>query len=126
MKYVLIVFCIVFIITALDLYISGYIENSAEKMLSYIQNAKSALQRNDMATATAEIKSMREEWESYEPRWEIYVDHRETERVDTLLTRLEAMAEANTPETMMPEFQELEFFLTHISDKQKFRPENIL
>lgn len=126
MKYLVIIVTILLVITALDLYITGYIESSAEKMLDIIKTAQDALGRNDMDTVNRQIEAMRREWETDESRWEVFTDHRETENVDTLLTRLEGMAAANTPETMLPEFQELQFFLQHITEKQKFRPENIL
>ena len=126
MKYLVITVSIPLVITALDLYISGYIENSAEKMLESVKTAQDALTRGDMETVGKQIEAVRRDWEADESRWEVYTDHRETENVDTLLTRLEGMVAGQTPELMMPELEELEFFLTHITEKQKFRPENIL
>ena len=125
MKAVIIMVAIVAIIGALNGYTGYFIDNSADELLSGINEAKQAVQAGDQAAASDRVKKLRDGWESVESRWEVLEDHREIDRIDTLMTHLEAMADTGVLDTMMPELDELAFFLTHIDDKHKIKMENI-
>jgi hypothetical protein len=118
--------CIVAIIWSLNIWAGSFIDKSTDKLLEDIDATKDAAQSGDAGATDLQVEELRYEWESVESRWEILVDHREVDRIDTLMTHLEAMAEVNTLDTLVPELDELEFFLTHIDDKHQIRPENIL
>lgn len=126
MKAVIIMVAIVVIIFALNTYAGSYIDSSAKKMLTNLEEIKKAVQSSDVNTANSEIKKLRDQWEGVESHWEILVDHREIDRIDTLMTHLEAMGSSNSLDTIMPELEELSFFFTHIDDKHKIKAENIL
>lgn len=126
LKAVVIMLCIVAIIWALNICAGSFIDRSTDKLLDSIDSTKDAAESGDAQATDLEVEKLRYEWESMESRWEILVDHREVDRIDTLMTHLEAMAEVNTLDTLVPELDELAFFLTHIDDKQQIRAENIL
>jgi hypothetical protein len=125
MKRIIIILVIIAIICALNIYTGIFINTSSVELRSEIDQTKTALQAKDNATAASQIKKIRNQWESVESRWEVLVDHRDVDRIDTLMTHLEAMAATDSWDTVMPELDELAFYLTHIDDKQKFRVENI-
>lgn len=126
LKAVIIMVVILAIIFTLNAYAGNYIDNSAKKLLADLENIKTMVQAGDVNTLNSEIKSLRDEWEGVESHWEILVDHREIDRIDTLMTHLEAMGKTGSLDTIMPEIEELAFFLTHIDDKHKIKAENIL
>jgi hypothetical protein len=125
LKTAVIILAIVVIIGMLNGVVCSFISGSTDKLTPYIANATAAVKAGDMNAAAGQIRELKKEWDGKESIWEAFVDHSETERVETLLTRLEGMIEANTPDQMLPELQELDFFFTHLNDKQKFRLENI-
>lgn len=118
--------CIVAVILALDFGAASYIHRSSEKLLTYTQTARDAASRADMPAIREQVKELRDEWEAVESKWESLVDHREIDRIDTLMTHVQAMAAEGALEELIPELEELAFFITHIDDKHKIRPENIL
>lgn len=125
MKPIVIMLVIVAIIWALNSYTCMFIGNSSEELLSSIEEVKQAVQANNTGDTTGKISRLRNEWESAESRWEVLVDHKEVDRIDTLVTHLEGMAQAGSLETMMPELEELSFFVSHIDDKHKIKLENV-
>ena len=125
MKSISILLSIVVIILLLNVFISGFIQSSANSMLSILTRTKEAMSAGDNKAVTEEIRRLRKEWEADESRWEACIDHNEVDKIDTLLTRMEAMAATGTLDTMLPELQELEFFLSHVNDKNKLKVENI-
>jgi hypothetical protein len=126
LKPVIIILAIIAIIWVLNAYCGIYIDNTSGKLLNYIDTAKIAVKAKDVDTLNAQVKQLRSEWEGMESHWEVLVDHREIDRIDTLMTHLEAMSSIGSLDTIMPELEELAFYLTHIDDKHKIRPENIL
>jgi hypothetical protein len=125
MKAIIIMLAIVAIIWALNGYTCAFISSSSDEMLSSIDKVKHAVESEDQNGAGGQIDDLRSEWEAVESRWEVLVDHREVDRIDTLMTHIEGMAKAGTLDTMMPELDELAFFFTHINDKHKLKVENI-
>lgn len=125
MRAVIIMLAIVAIILALNCYAGSFINDNSNELLSSIDKVKQAVQAGDLDAAGGRINDLRGEWESAESRWEVLVDHREVDRIDTLVTHLEGMAKAGTLDTMLPELDELSFFFKHINDKEKLRAENI-
>lgn len=126
MKAAVIMLCIVAIIWALNIGAGSYIDVSSEKLLSTIDSARDAVAAGDAEAVRGWVKKLREDWEKTESKWEMLVDHREIDRIDTLMTHLEAMSATGSLEDLVPELEELSFFITHIDDKHKIRPENIL
>ncbi len=125
MKSAAIILGIVLIIFALNIWVGHFVNQHIDEMMPHIDNAESALRAGDVEKAAENIKALKEKWDSSEKMWEAFVDHRESENVETLLTRLQAMIQAGTPELMLPELEELQFFFEHLNDKQKFMLENI-
>jgi len=125
MKSVVIIVVIIAIIWAFNGYTSMFIGDSSRELLGYVEKIEDAAKAGDMFTTNEQIGLLHGEWEGVESRWEMLVDHREVETVDTLMTRLKAMAATGALDDMMPELEELAFFLTHIDDKHKIRAENI-
>jgi hypothetical protein len=126
LKAVLIMLAIIAIIWALDAFSSGYVDKSSDILLTYVDKAREAASKGDMKTVKEQMDGLRDKWEAVESHWESLVDHREIDRIDTLMTHLQAMAAAGTLELLIPELEELSFFITHINDKHKIRAENIL
>jgi Glu-tRNA(Gln) amidotransferase subunit E-like FAD-binding protein len=126
LKAAIIMLCIVAVVIALNAFTACYINNSSEKLLSYVNEAREAASKGDIEAIHEQVNKLRDEWEVYESRWEMLVDHREIDRIDTLVTHLQAMAAAGALEDLIPELEELAFFITHIDDKHKIRAENIL
>lgn len=116
---------IVALIIVLDCIVSSYISASTDEIMPHIERARQALETGDPPAATAEIEEMKQKWDDCEQYWESFIDHRETENVETLLARLAAMGRAGTPELILPELEELSFFFEHLNDKQKLIFENI-
>lgn len=125
MKSVAIILAIIAIIWILNGYTSLYIGNSSKELLGYVDEAKKAVKAEDMYNANVQVGMLRAEWETVESHWEALVDHREIDRIDTLMTHLEAMAGTGGLDDMLPELEELAFFLTHIDDKHRIWAENI-
>ena len=125
MKTTVIMLVIVLIILVLNGYVGGFIANNAEELMPHIKAAKTALNSGNVEEAARQVNQLKEKWDSKESIWEAFINHGDSEHVETLLTRLEAMAAAGTPELMLPELEELEFFFTHLTDTQKFKLENI-
>jgi hypothetical protein len=126
LRAVVIMLCIIAAIWALDIGTGIYIDRSSEKLLSYIETSRDAASKGDTETIHEQVKELRAKWEAAESRWEMLVDHREIDRIDTLMTHVQAMAAEGALEPLIPELEELAFFITHIDDKHKIRPENIL
>lgn len=125
MKSVAIILVIIALIWILNGYTSLYIGNSSEELLGYVDEAKKAVKAKDMYNTNVQVGKLRARWETVESHWESLVDHREIDRIDTLMTHLQAMAGTGGLDDMMPELEELAFFLTHIDEKHKIRAENI-
>lgn len=125
MKSAAIILVIIIIVSVLNACVGGFVTAGIDSLSPYIDKAKEALHAGDLAEVDRQIQGLKDHWDEKESIWEAFVDHRDSEEVETMLTRLEAMVTAQTPELMLPELQELEFFLDHLSDMQKFRLENI-
>lgn len=125
LKSTAIILAIVIIISILNAWVGGFVSAGIEGLLPHIEGAQAALAAGDLAEADRQIDALKEKWDSRETIWEAFVDHRDSEEVETMLTRLSAMIEAGTPERMLPELKQLEFFLDHLGDMQKFQLENI-
>lgn len=125
MKSAAIILTIILIVTLLNCWVGGFVSNGIDGLTPHIESAKEALEAGDLNEAGRQISALKEKWDSKESIWEAFVDHSDSEKVETMLTRLEGMVQANTPEHMLPELMELEFFLDHLSDMQKFMMENI-
>jgi hypothetical protein len=125
MKHLIIMLTILVIIWLVNAYVLSFIGNSAQAMLDQVKVIKAAAQAQDMQTAATEISKMRQSWEGYESRWEAFTDHREVELVDTSINHLEGMVDAGKTEDMPIELQELEFLLRQMTEKHRFKLENI-
>ncbi len=125
MKTTIIILTILVIIAILNTCVGSFIHTGIHELLPHINDAKSALQAGNLEEATVHVRILKEKWDKKESIWEAFVNHEESEHVETLLTRVEAMLTAGTPELILPELEELEFFFEHMDDMQKFMPENI-
>lgn len=126
MRAIVTILVIIAIIWTLNACTGAFIESSSQKLSTNIAQTRAAVETGDMQAYKNGIVALRSEWESDESRWEALVDHREVDRIDTLMTHLEALANGGNPEDILPELDELSFFLAHIGDKIKIRLENIL
>lgn len=125
MKPALIILSIIVIIGVLNASVGLFVKHNSEKLLPYIENVKAALKAGDIGEAKKQVAGLKQEWDKRQRLWEAFIDHRESEHVETILEHLHGMLDANTPETMLPELEELSFFFEHLTDKQKMLVENI-
>ena len=125
MKYIITMALILAIIFGLNYYVAAYIGQSAHDLLDSVQQARRAATAGSVDAAAIRISAMRERWEHDESRWEAFTDHREVERVDILIQRLEGYVDEQTTEGMAEELQELEYLLRQMTEKHSFRIENI-
>ena len=125
MKYIITMALILAIILGLNAYVASYISKSADTLLDGVQQTRQAATVGDVQSAAGTISAMRERWEHDESRWEAFIDHREVERVDILIQRLEGYVDERTTEGMAEELQELEYLLRQMTEKHSFRLENI-
>lgn len=126
MKPITIIVVIIAIIWAFNCYTSAFIGDSSHEMMGYITEVKKAAKGGDMYRVNEQVGRLHAGWESAESRWEMLVDHREVETIDTLMTHLVAMAGTGALDDLMPDLEELDYFFAHIDDKHKIRLENIL
>ncbi len=125
MKYIITMVLILVIILGLNFYVASYINKSADNLLDSVQQIRRAAAAGDVQSAADMISVMRERWEHDETRWEAFTDHREVERVDILIQRLEGFVDERTTEGMAEELQELEYLLRQMTEKHSFKLENI-
>ena len=125
MKYIITMALILANILGLNSYVASYISKSADTLLDGVQQTRQAATAGDVQSAAGTISAMRERWEHDESRWEAFIDHREVERVDILIQRLEGYVDERTTEGMAEELQELEYLLRQMTEKHSFRIENI-
>ncbi len=125
MKYIITMVLILVIILGLNFYVASYINKSADNLLDSVQQIRRAATAGDVQSAADMISAMRERWEHDETRWEAFTDHREVERVDILIQRLEGFVDERTTEGMAEELQELEYLLRQMTEKHSFKLENI-
>ena len=91
-----------------------------------LQKAVELTNAGDAEGLNRQIERMQKEWERDESRWESCVNHEDIEQVNLTLTRICAMAQAGTLDTLPPELLQLEFLLEHIVEQHRFKAENIL
>lgn len=126
MKYIITMVLILAIILGLHIYVATFISQSAHALADDLQQTRQAAASGDLQTAADTISTMRNRWEHDEPWWEAFTDHREVEQVDTLINHLEGYVDERTTEGMAEELQELEYQLRMMTEKHRFRLENIL
>lgn len=113
------------LIIALSWYAIAYLQASAGALLELLNTVENHIQAEDWKTARASLGQVTELWNKTHPFWKTLIDHRETDEIETALTRLQSFSATQSHEEALSELAVLRFRLQHIPAKERLLLSNI-
>src|SRR5690554_3225749 len=126
MKPILIIIIPLALIIGFGLFTEHYIYSSASKITNQIEELQAQVNTEDWTRATHTIGDISDNWGKTRKRWNIYIDHMEVDKIDTLFTRVEKWIELEEKKDCLVELAALKQTILHIPENEKLIIPNIL
>jgi len=127
MKEITIILSILIIIFGGALYTQKFLDNTADNLVSKLENLKIDLQNNNdnqqkLEEQTDEIYG---EWEDVNEKWSVVVLHDEIDLIETSLIRMKSKIKTGSLDESMEDLDTSVFLLKHIKEKERTSLKNI-
>jgi len=128
MKEITIILSILIIIFGGALYTQKFLDNTADNLVSKLENLKIDLQNNNdnqqkLEEQTDEIYG---EWEDVNEKWSVVVLHDEIDLIETSLIRMKSKIKTGSLDESMEDLDTSVFLLKHIKEKERTSLKNII
>lgn len=127
MKEIIITITILMIIFGGALYTQKYLTNTADTLVSKLENLKTDLESENTNKQSLEEQSdeIYGEWEDINEKWSVVVLHDEIDLIETSLIRMKSKIKTGSLEESMEDLDTSIFLLKHIKEKEKTSLKNI-
>ncbi|HHW05986.1 MAG TPA: DUF4363 family protein [Clostridia bacterium] len=125
MRIIVFTVALLVLIIAMSWYGTAYLEASAGALLELLQTVESQIQTGNWTATEATLHRVTELWNETHLFWKILIDHRETDEIETALTRLQSFAAIHRQGEALSELAVLRFRLQHIPAKERLLLSNI-
>ena len=127
MKEIIIIIVILIIIFGGAAYTQKFLDNSADMLVSKLENLKSDLESNNLEQENLEKQTdeIYGEWEDINEKWSVIVLHDEIDLIETSLIRMKSKIKTKSLEESMEDLDTSIFLLKHIKEKEKTSLKNI-
>ncbi|MBQ2916781.1 MAG: DUF4363 family protein [Clostridia bacterium] len=127
MKETIIIITILMIIFGGALYTQKYLTNTADTLVSKLENLKTDLESENTNQQRLEGQSdeIYGEWEEINEKWSVVVLHDEIDLIETSLIRMKSKIKTGSLEESMEDLDTSIFLLKHIKEKEKTSLKNI-
>lgn len=127
MKEIIIIATILIIIFGGALYTQKFLDDSADMLVSKLENLKTDLEdenkeKEKLENQTDEIYW---EWEKINEKWSVIVLHDEIDLIETSLIRMKSKIKTGSLDESMEDLDTSIFLLKHIKEKEKTSLKNI-
>ena len=127
MKEVTIIIVILTIIFGGALYTQKFLNNTADILVSKLENLKTDIENKDeeqqiLEEQTDEIYG---EWENINEKWSVIVLHDEIDLIETALIRMKSKIKTGSLDESIEDLDTSIFLLKHIKEKEKTNLKNI-
>lgn len=127
MKEVIISIFILIIIFGGAFYTQKFLDNTADLLVSKLENLKTDLENENKEQQILENQSdeIYGEWEDINEKWSVIVLHDEIDLIETSLIRMKSKIKTGSLDESMEDLDTSIFLLKHIKEKEKTSLKNI-
>ena len=127
MKEFIIIIAILMIIFGGALYTQKYLTNTADTLVSELENLKTDLESENTNQQRLEEQSdeIYGEWKDINEKWSVVVLHDEIDLIETSLIKMKSKIKTGSLEESMEDLDTSIFLLKHIKEKEKTSLKNI-
>ena len=127
MKEITIIILILMIIFGGALYTQKFLNNTADMLVSKLENLKTELENNNKEQQNLEQQTdeIYVDWENINEKWSVVVLHDEIDLIETSLIRMKSKIKTGSLDESMEDLDTSIFLLKHIKEKEKTSLKNI-
>ena len=127
MKEITIIILILMIIFGGALYTQKFLNNTADMLVSKLENLKTELENNNKEQQNLEQQTdeIYGDWENINEKWSVVVLHDEIDLIETSLIRMKSKIKTGSLDESMEDLDTSIFLLKHIKEKEKTSLKNI-
>ena len=127
MKEIIIIILILILIFGGAFYTQRFLDNTADKLVSKLENLKIELenQNGEQQNLEKQTDQIYGEWEDINEKWSVVVLHDEIDLIETSLIRMKSKIKTGSLDESMEDLDTSIFLLKHIKEKEKTSLKNI-
>ncbi|HYH03977.1 MAG TPA: DUF4363 family protein [Bacillota bacterium] len=115
-----------FLLLGFGIYSGSYLQKSSIRVIHHVNRVESAIIKRQWLQASRSLAQVERSWKKIKPWWAILIHHQEIDNIENSLVKLEKAVQSHDRSSSQMSSGELQHFLQHIPQREKFTIINIL